>query len=83
MPLPLDRPAPRASATGTSVGILAILSFCHLLNDLMQSLRPAIYPVLKSGFGLDFGPICSFLPLLGILALWLPRIESGSRLGGR
>src|SRR5690242_5006578 len=37
--------------------ILATLSFCHLLNDMMQSLLPAIYPMLKSSFGLSFGQI--------------------------
>ena len=38
-------------------GILAALSVCHLLNDMMQSLLPAIYPILKSTFGLDFGQV--------------------------
>jgi FSR family fosmidomycin resistance protein-like MFS transporter len=43
--------------TEASYGILAALSVCHLLNDMMQSLLPAIYPILKSNFGLDFGQI--------------------------
>lgn len=38
-------------------GILAAISFCHLLNDMVQSLIPAIYPILKSNFHLDFGQI--------------------------
>jgi FSR family fosmidomycin resistance protein-like MFS transporter len=33
------------------------ISFCHLLNDMMQSLLPAIYPQLKVDFGLTFGQI--------------------------
>ena len=37
--------------------ILAAISFCHLLNDMLQSLIPAIYPLLKSSFRLDFGQI--------------------------
>jgi MFS transporter, FSR family, fosmidomycin resistance protein len=37
--------------------ILASLSFCHLLNDMMQSLLPAIYPILKQNFGLSFSQI--------------------------
>ena len=49
------RPAPLVA--GTAIGILAALSFCHLLNDMMQSLLPAIYPILKRGFNLDFGQI--------------------------
>ena len=37
--------------------ILAAISFSHLLNDMMQALLPAMYPMLKTGFGLDFGQI--------------------------
>ena len=40
-----------------SARILASLSFCHLLNDLMQSLLPSIYPMLKQSFGLSFRQI--------------------------
>jgi MFS transporter, FSR family, fosmidomycin resistance protein len=38
----------------TAFAILAGISLCHLLNDMLQSLLPAIYPMLKSDFGLDF-----------------------------
>jgi len=41
----------------TAFAILAAISFCHLLNDMLQSLLPAIYPMLKSHFDLDFGQI--------------------------
>jgi len=34
--------------------ILISLSFCHLLNDLMQSLIPALYPMLKHKLDLDY-----------------------------
>jgi FSR family fosmidomycin resistance protein-like MFS transporter len=34
--------------------VLAAISTCHLLNDMMQSLLPALYPMLKTSFGLDF-----------------------------
>lgn len=37
--------------------ILISLGFCHLLNDLMQSLIPALYPMLKQHFNLDFTQI--------------------------
>jgi MFS transporter, FSR family, fosmidomycin resistance protein len=37
--------------------ILAAISFCHLLNDMVQSLIPAIYPILKDSFHLDFGQL--------------------------
>ena len=45
------------AAPATALGILLTLSVCHLLNDRMQSLLPAIYPMLKRGFSLDFGQI--------------------------
>ena len=38
----------------TAFDILVALSFCHLLNDMMQSLIAAIYPILKENFGLTF-----------------------------
>ena len=44
-------------ATDTAFAILAAISFCHLLNDMMQSLLPAIYPILKDSYGLTFGQI--------------------------
>lgn len=44
-------------ATGTAFAILAAISFCHMLNDMMQSLLPAIYPILKDSYGLTFGQI--------------------------
>ena len=37
--------------------ILAAISVSHMLNDVIQSLLPAIYPILKSNFHLDFGQI--------------------------
>jgi len=37
--------------------VLAAISFCHFLNDLMQSLVPAIYPILKTAYRLDFGQV--------------------------
>jgi FSR family fosmidomycin resistance protein-like MFS transporter len=42
---------------GTAFGILGAISFSHLLNDMIQSLILAIYPILKSGFHLSFGQI--------------------------
>jgi len=43
--------------TPTAFPLLITLSICHLLNDLIQSLLPAIYPLLKESFALDFGQI--------------------------
>ncbi|MBZ9935125.1 MFS transporter [Mesorhizobium sp. BR1-1-16] len=41
----------------TAFGILVAISMSHLLNDLMQSVISAIYPILKTEFSLDFGQI--------------------------
>jgi len=41
----------------TTFSIILSLSFCHLLNDLMQSLVPALYPILKSSYGLTFSQV--------------------------
>ncbi|MDD3445342.1 MAG: MFS transporter [Zavarzinia sp.] len=48
---------PAAPGTGTTYAILLAISACHLMNDLMQSLLPAIYPMLKANFALDFAQV--------------------------
>jgi FSR family fosmidomycin resistance protein-like MFS transporter len=48
---------PNRSGQSTIFSILAAISFSHLLNDMVQSLIPAIYPILKSSYHLDFGQI--------------------------
>ena len=53
----------RTEAAAKSVfPVLLSISFCHLLNDTVQSLIPAVYPLLKQALGLDLGQI-------GIIAL--------------
>jgi FSR family fosmidomycin resistance protein-like MFS transporter len=47
----------QTSAERVAVPILAAISVSHLLNDLIQSLLPAIYPILKDNYRLDFGQI--------------------------
>jgi MFS transporter, FSR family, fosmidomycin resistance protein len=46
------RPALRGGTT--ALAILGALSVSHLLNDLMQSLLAAVYPVLKESYALSF-----------------------------
>jgi FSR family fosmidomycin resistance protein-like MFS transporter len=46
-----------SSAGNTAFTVLLALSFCHMLNDMMQSLLAAIYPILKANYALDFGQI--------------------------
>src|SRR5271156_5786725 len=41
----------------TVFAVILAVSFCHLLNDMMQALLPAIYPNLKADFGLSFGQV--------------------------
>ena len=45
------------SEPGTKFKILVAISFCHLLNDMMQSMLPAIYPMLAIAFALNFGQV--------------------------
>src|SRR5271168_1562729 len=46
-----------ANRQRTMFRVLAAVSFCHVLNDMMQSLLPSIYPILKSSFHLNFTQI--------------------------
>ena len=46
-----------AATDGTAFRVLGALSFSHLLNDMIQSLILAIYPLLKDTFSLSFGQI--------------------------
>ena len=39
---------------GTIFPILVAISFAHLLNDMMQSVIPSIYPIIKDEYGLSF-----------------------------
>src|SRR5246500_5741911 len=45
------------AGTKTVFKVLLAISFCHLLNDTVQSLLPALYPLLQDTFQLDFGQI--------------------------
>lgn len=46
-----------SSTNQTVYRILAALGLCHLLNDMLQSVIPAVYPILKTSYHLDFGQI--------------------------
>ena len=50
----MNAPSPALSKPQTHIAVLLILSATHLLNDLMQSLIPAIYPIIKDSYSLDF-----------------------------
>lgn len=50
------QPAPDA-LNRTAYPVIAAISFAHLLNDMMQSVLLAIYPMLKQGLQLSFAQI--------------------------
>jgi FSR family fosmidomycin resistance protein-like MFS transporter len=47
----------RARTDNTAYAVILAVSFGHLVNDVMQSLLAAIYPMLKIDFGLEFWQI--------------------------
>jgi FSR family fosmidomycin resistance protein-like MFS transporter len=50
-------PPSTASTNSTTFAVILSLSFCHLLNDMMQSLVPALYPILKDSYELSFSQV--------------------------
>lgn len=46
-----------AEENRTAFSVLVALSVCHGLNDTVQSLLPAVYPVLRQNYGLTFTQI--------------------------
>jgi MFS transporter, FSR family, fosmidomycin resistance protein len=74
---PPTAPFRPADAREATFGVVMALSLAHLLNDVMQSLVPAIYPIIKDAYHLDFAQIglitlafqltaSMFQPLVGI-----------------
>lgn len=53
---PIGTPA-TAVAEKTVLPVILATSFCHMLNDIMQSMISAIYPMLKADFNLEFWQI--------------------------
>jgi MFS transporter, FSR family, fosmidomycin resistance protein len=56
-PACVDEVEALAARTAPVFGILFALSFAHLVNDTLQSLIPAIYPILKTELRLDYSHI--------------------------
>src|SRR5690606_21969881 len=52
-----DTSAATKQVSATIYPVLFALSFSHLLNDTIQSLIPAIYPIVKDSFHLSFSQI--------------------------
>jgi FSR family fosmidomycin resistance protein-like MFS transporter len=57
VPAAMTDAAVRKAAHDTSFTVLFAIGFCHLLNDMMQALLPAIYPTLKAQYHLNFAQI--------------------------
>jgi FSR family fosmidomycin resistance protein-like MFS transporter len=57
MTVETKRSAAISAAQGTAVAVLAAISVCHMLNDVIQSLIMAIYPMLKENLALNFHQI--------------------------
>jgi MFS transporter, FSR family, fosmidomycin resistance protein len=57
----MDAKAEAGSVAGpgesTLFAILTALAFAHLMNDTVQSLLPAIYPIIRESYHLNFGQI--------------------------
>lgn len=53
----MNASAPATTAARTAMPVLIALSITHFLNDLIQSLIPAIYPIIKESYALDFAQI--------------------------
>jgi FSR family fosmidomycin resistance protein-like MFS transporter len=47
----------KPASQGAVMSVLWALSLSHLLNDTIQSLIPAIYPVLKTSYGFSYAQI--------------------------
>src|ERR1035438_9818397 len=57
VPAAMQTSGPAPDATKAVFRVLLAVSVCHLINDMVQSLLPSIYPILKNSFRLDFGQI--------------------------
>ena len=53
----MNAPSHSPGRANASYGVLCAASVCHLLNDMMQSLFVATYPIFKGNFHLSFGQI--------------------------
>ena len=61
------------AAEGTVFAVILAVSFCHFINDVVQSLLSALYPMLKDDFQLEFWQIglltMAFMVTASLLAI--------------
>lgn len=65
----VERGAGARAVEATAFSVILALGFSHFLNDMIQSLVPALYPMLKAGYGLSFAQI-------GIITLTMQVVSS-------
>ena len=53
----IEEVVPAGRHHDTAFVVIFAISFCHLLNDMMQSLLAAIYPNLRAGYHLTFAQL--------------------------
>lgn len=53
----MDEAAVHAQPQGMIIKIVGAVAVAHLLNDLIQAVLPAIYPMLKANFSLSFAQV--------------------------
>jgi FSR family fosmidomycin resistance protein-like MFS transporter len=53
----INSSAASSAAQKAAIAVLAAISICHMLNDIIQSLIVALYPMIKESLGLDFRQI--------------------------
>jgi MFS transporter, FSR family, fosmidomycin resistance protein len=66
---PIQKKNIEQKETKTIYNILFIMSLCHLLNDSLQSVVPAMFPILEKSMGLSFTQ-------LGLIAFSLNMVAS-------
>jgi FSR family fosmidomycin resistance protein-like MFS transporter len=54
---PAAAPQPAVADPSTAFAVLGAISVAHLMNDMIQSILLAIYPMLKDSFSLSFAQI--------------------------
>ncbi|MDF0730077.1 MFS transporter [Pseudomonas entomophila] len=54
---PATSSAPAAASSPLVMRIIGFCALAHLINDLIQSVLPSIYPMLKANYGLSFAQI--------------------------
>ena len=78
--LPGEASVARRGADVTTFSIILALSFSHFLNDMIQSLVPALYPMLKGSYGLSFAQIGLItLTMQATSSLLQPAVGAGIR----